>query len=300
MIGIGLYLSKSCVSCFVLLFFNALAAPEIYTLSLHDALPIYGKEVKGVWITQTGKWGNYVGNTYMEIDDNHHVRKITPHVAPTSLMKSHIADEDTISGYRQKGKEILSRELVADLPEKYDGDREAAIQVSMNAIAHFAGTNLAMLSSGLFLTPFKKGIITKYDLQKSLPHSMHVVRSTLRGSDLWRLVMEIEKNRHFLDQFPLQGMSFRGKIFGQMYYKGIKFDPMSRVVFVNGKEVDPYQEYQIAVLDHYVLVPFFPTLAIVGDNDFLFPQFLREVIGNYLAQKYPLTGSETNSEKYTQ
>ena len=106
--------------------------------------------------------------------------------------------------------------------------------------------------------------------------------------------MEIEKNRHFLDHCPLQGMSFRGKIFGQMHYKGIKFDPMSRVVFVNGKEVDPYQEYQIAVLDHYVLVPFFPTLAIVGDNDFLFPQFLREVIGNYLAKKYPLQGSEVN------
>jgi len=89
-------------------------------------------------------------------------------------------------------------------------------------------------------------------------------------------------------------MSFRGKIFGQMYYKGIKFDPISRVVFVNGKEVDPYREYQIAVLDHYVLVPFFPTLAIVGDNEFLFPKFLREVIGDYLAKKYPLTGSENN------
>lgn len=33
----------------------------------HDLLP-HGKEVKGVWITQTGKWGNYVGNTYMEIN----------------------------------------------------------------------------------------------------------------------------------------------------------------------------------------------------------------------------------------
>ena len=259
----------------------------------HDLLP-HGKKVKNVWITQTGKWGNYVGDTYMEIDDNHHVQKITPHVEPTSLMKSKPDDEETILGYRQKGKEILSHELVADLPEKYDNDREAALQVSMDAIANFAGTKLAMLSSGLFLTPFKKGILTKYDLQRALPHSMHVVRSTLKGSDLWRLIMEIEKNRHFLDQFPLQGMSFRGKIFGQMYYKGIKFDPMSRVVFVNGKEVDPYQEYQIAVLDHYVLVPFFPTLAIVGDNDFLFPQFLREVIGDYLAKKYPLAGSENN------
>ena len=193
-----------------------------------------------------------------------------------------------IQSYRIKGKEILESEKVADLPEKFEGDKMEAIQVSLDAIADFAKTDLAILSSGLFLHPFKAGILTKFDLQHSLPHPMHVVRSTLRGSDLWRLVMEIEKNRHYLDHFPLQGMSFRGKIFGQMYYKGIKVDLAKRIVYVNGKEIDPLKDYQIAGLDHYVLVPFFPTLSIVGENEFLFPQFLREVIGNYLAKKYPL------------
>ena len=259
----------------------------------HDLLP-HGRNVNGVWITQTGKWGHYVGNIHVEIDDKHHIQRISPHIVATSSMREHDDDQKTILGYRERGKEILSQEKVADLPEKYDGDREAAIDVSLDAIADFAGTDLAMLSTGLFLEPFKKGIITKYDLQKILPHSMHVVRSILKGSDLWRLVMEIEKNRHYLDHFPLQGMSFRGKVFGQMHYRGIKFDPLSKAVFVGGKEINPAKEYQIAVLDHYVLVPFFPTLAIVGDNQFLFPQFLREVIGDYLAKKYPIIGSETN------
>lgn len=253
----------------------------------HDLLK-HGEKVNGVWLTQTGKWGNYVGNIHMELDDQHHVQKIVPHVEATSLMKARPNDDEVIESYHKRGQDILMQEQVADLPEKFANDREAAIQISLDAIADFAGTDLAMLSSGLFLDPFKKGILTKYDLQKSLPHSMHVVRSTLKGSDLWRLVMEIEKNRHFLDHFPLQGMSFRGKIFGQMYYKGIKFDPISRVVYVNGQQIDPLKEYEIAVLDHYVLVPFFPTLAIVGDNKFLFPQFLREVVGNYLAEKYPI------------
>lgn len=83
-------------------------------------------------------------------------------------------------------------------------------------------------------------------------------------------------------------MSFRGKIFGQVYYKGIKVDTRNRLVYVNGKEIEPEKEYQIATLDHYVLIPFFPTLSIVGDNEFLFPQFLREVIGDYLAKTYPI------------
>ena len=30
-------------------------------------------------------------------------------------------------------------------------------------------------------------------------------------------------------------------------------------------------------------------IGIVGENEFLFPQFLREVVGKYLAEKYPLT-----------
>lgn len=253
----------------------------------HDLIK-NGEQVNNVWITQTGKWGNYVGDVHMELED-HQVKKIVAQTHPTAAMTEMPKDEVTINSYLEKGKAILEQHRVANLPEKFADDKEAAIQVSLDAIADFAGTDLAMLSSGLFLTPFKEGIVTKYDLQKALPHPMHIVRSTLKGSDLWRLVMEIEKNRHYLDHFPLKGMSFRGKIFGQMYYKGIKVDMPHRIVYINGKEINPEQDYQIAGLDHYVLVPFFPTLAIVGENEFLFPQFLREVIGDYLHSKYPVT-----------
>lgn len=253
----------------------------------HDLIP-NGEKVNNTWITQTGKWGNYVGDIQIEVDDQHHFKKIVPTTVATASMPAMDGDEEIIQSYYDKGKEILESEKVAKLPIKFQDDKDAAIEASLDAISDYAGTDLAMLSSGLFLTPFKSGTLTKYDLQKSLPHPMHVVRSTLKGTDLWRLVMEIEKNRHFLDHFPLQGMSFRGKIFGQVYYKGIHVDTRSRIVYVNGQEVDPDKEYQIATLDHYVLIPFFPTLAIVGDNEFLFPQFLREVVGNYLAKTYPI------------
>lgn len=253
----------------------------------HDLIE-HGEKVGHTWITQTGKWGNYVGDIHLELED-HHVIKVVPRTISTASMPEEPEDKAVIQGYYDEGKRLLSERKVANLPEKFADDKVAAVQVSLDAIADFAKTDLAILSSGLFLTPFKSGIITQYDLQNALPHPMHVVRSTLKGYDLWRLVMEIEKNRHYLDHFPLQGMSFRGKIFGQMYSKGIKVDMRRRVVYVNGHEIDPQKEYKIACLDHYVLVPFFPTLAIVGENEFLFPQFLREVVGKYLAEKYPLT-----------
>ena len=263
----------------------------------HDLIP-NGEKVNQTWITQTGKWGNYVGDIMLEVNDQHQVVKIASTTISTASMPEEAGDEQIIQGYLEQGKQILEQDHVAYLPEKFADDKVAAIQVSLDAIAHFANTDLAMLSSGLFLSPFKAGTLTKFDLQKALPHPMHVVRTKLKGSDLWRLVMEIEKNRHYLDHFPLQGMSFRGKIFGQMYYRGIKVDKLHRIVYVNGQKIDPEKDYQIAGLDHYVLVPFFPTLAIVGENEFLFPQLLREVVGDYLAQKYPINArSEVNDRK---
>ena len=68
-------------------------------------------------------------------------------------------------------------------------------------------------------------------------------------------------------------------------------------MYVNGKEINPNEEYQIAVLDHYVLIPFFPTLAIVGENEFLFPDFLREVVKKYLAKEFPISKSELNDRR---
>ncbi|MDF7638479.1 bifunctional UDP-sugar hydrolase/5'-nucleotidase [Lactobacillus sp. ESL0791] len=263
----------------------------------HDLLR-NGEFDNGTWITQTGKWGNYVGDIHLELDAQHRVKKLVPKVIATATLPALPEDETVVQAYRDRGQKILSKEKVAELPEKFADNRQAAIKISLDAIADFAGTDIAMLSSGLFLTPFKAGILTKCDLQKALPHSMHVVRSTLKGSDLWRLVMEIEKNRHYLDHFHLQGMSFRGKIFGQMQYKGLRFDHHTKKVYVHGKEIDFNQEYRLAVLDHYVLVPFFPTLAIVGRNKFLFPKFLREVIGDYLTKKYPInTGSEEDDRR---
>ncbi|GFZ27341.1 bifunctional metallophosphatase/5'-nucleotidase [Lactobacillus corticis] len=253
----------------------------------HDLLP-KGEKHGHTWITQTGKWGNYVGDIQLELNDRHQVEKIVPTTIPTASMPAQASDEAEIQGYLEKGRQLLMERQVAYLPEKFHDDTEAAVQVSMEAISNFAGTDFAILSSGLFLTPFKAGLITQYDLQQALPHPMHVVKSRLKGSDLWRLVMEIEKNRHYLQKFHLQGMSFRGKIFGEMHYQGIKVDMVRRIVYVNGREIDPDQIYELACLDHYVLVPFFPTLAIVGENEFLFPDFLREVVGKYLAKRYPL------------
>lgn len=253
----------------------------------HDLIP-NGEKVNHTWITQTGKWGGHIGDVEVEIDDQHHVKKIVPKTIAVDKLPPANGDAEFIEKLRNQGTNILKKRKIAKLPREFANDKMVTIRAALDAISDFAGTDTAILNSGLFLDSFKPGILSEAELQYVLPHPMHVVKTRLKGSDVWRMVMEMEKNRHFLQKFPLKGMSFRGKIFGDIVYKGISVDKETRTVYINGEEIDPYKEYEIAVLDHYVLIPFFPTISIMGENEFLFPDYLRTVVGNYLAKKYPL------------
>lgn len=260
----------------------------------HDLL-VKGLKVNQTWITQTGKWGKYIGDIFLELE-NHQIKKVIPKTVAVDNLPELRNDQDFIDDLKRSGQKILEGRLVADLPKKFAQGRETIIQAALEAVSEAAETDIAVLNSGLFLTDVKSGIFTQADLQALLPHPMHVVRSKLLGKDLWRLIMEIEKNRHFLQKFHQVGMSFRGKIFGNIVYKGIKIEPNSRTVYINGKEIDPEKEYVIAVLDHHVLVPFFPTLSIMGENEFLFPDYLKTVVEKYLSKNYPVKRGEESGE----
>lgn len=121
---------------------------------------------------------------------------------------------------------------------------------------------------------------------------MHMIRVTLKGSDLVRMVLEMEKNRHFLRNFPIRGMGFRGKVFGQIVYSGIQYDSMNHSVKWMNQDIDPEKSYSFTTVDHFMFIPFFPTIEIAGKVEFLFPEFIRTVLGNYLAQKYPLSSKK--------
>src|SRR5436853_3703659 len=53
---------------FLLFFFNDTATTEIYTLSLHDALPIFGAAVAGLQPEQPGAGGDGVGRGGHELE----------------------------------------------------------------------------------------------------------------------------------------------------------------------------------------------------------------------------------------
>lgn len=69
----------------------------------------------------------------------------------------------------------------------------AFITVALKALKEAGQTEAAVLNNGLFLADLPEGIINADQLHEALPHPMHLIKVTLKGSDMSRLIREMEK-----------------------------------------------------------------------------------------------------------
>lgn len=262
----------------------------------HHLLPI-GTIIGKTLVTAAQKYGNYIGNIYLTLE-NHQLQTRTAQTVATKSLPHLKTDKKSELEYQRKGEELLKKQLVAKIPyslEASPAGEHPAINLALKALKQVTNTKAAMLNSGLFLSDLPAGIITQNDIHQQLPHAIHLMKTTLSGRELWRFLMEVNKNRNFLRHFSQKGMGFRGKIFGEIILDGVAINENTRQVFYQGQELDPVKKYEIALLDHYLFIPFFPTLQIVGENQLLYPDFLRTVFARYLAQKFPLKVGAKNA-----
>ena len=68
------------------------------------------------------------------------------------------------------------------------------MKMTLEAIKEYAGVEVSLLNTGIILTDLSVGEVTGKDLHECLPHPMNLIRVTLKGKDVKRLVYEIEKN----------------------------------------------------------------------------------------------------------
>lgn len=254
-------------------------------------LLINGQIVNGVQLAAAGKYGQYVGEVHLTVDEHKNIIQKSARAIPTETMMTFIEDEQESQDYLTKGHELLAAKKVAKLPYDLSVDifaEHSFIYEALEAVKYRGQTQGAMLNSGLFLTGLPAGLINQDQLHTALPHPMHLLNVTLKGSDLIRLVLEIEKNRAFLRNYPIRGMGFRGKIFGQVVYSGISYDAVNHQVHWLNQPIDNERRYTFTTVDHFMFVPFFPTIEIAGENEFLFPEFIRSVVGEYLNAHYPI------------
>ena len=254
-------------------------------------LLLHGEIVNQSILAAAEKWGHYVGEITLDLDDHKVVNKKAKVIKTTDL-KEEQSDKAEIEGYETRGEQLLAKNKLARIPTEMTTNlvgHSRLVNEGLHALMQKAGTQAAILNSGLFLTNLPAGIVDRNQLHKMLPHSMHVMKVTLDGYNLWRLVQEMQKNRNFLVKFPQKGMGFRGKYFGLLHYGGLRFDENSGQLLFHEEPVSPLKTYEVAMPDHYLFIPFFPTLDIIGNNEILYDQSLRDVFGDYLAKNYPLT-----------
>ncbi|MDT2598013.1 bifunctional UDP-sugar hydrolase/5'-nucleotidase [Enterococcus dongliensis] len=250
-----------------------------------------GEKIGNVQLAAAGKYGYYVGEVHVTVDAEHRIQKTSARTFPTEKMLALPEDQEEIDGYLQEGHQLLAAKKVADLPFALRIDLQEEhpmINYALAAVKEAAKTEAAILNSGLFLKDIPAGLVDQDQLHTALPHPMHLIKVTLDGNNLIRLILEMEKNRHFLINFPVMGMGFRGKVFGHLVYDGIAYDHVNHQVRWLGELVDPELDYTIATIDHFMFVPFFPTIEIASRYEFLFPDFIRSVLGDYLHTHYPI------------
>jgi 2',3'-cyclic-nucleotide 2'-phosphodiesterase (5'-nucleotidase family) len=255
----------------------------------HHLLP-QGEWDEQALLCAAGKWGEYVGRVDLEIS-NHQLTSAKAQVIATDELPEAVGDQNEIANYQQTGENLLQQFKVAWLPKELHasliGSSELT-RIGLKSVEKLTKTQLAILNGGLFLGDLPQGIITRNDLHRVLPHPMRIVKVRLNGYNFWRLIREMEKNRNHLRRAFVKGNGFRGKIFGELVYGGISYDPVSKEVFANQQPLDLGKDYEIGMVDNFIYCPYFPTLEIAGHATYWGDRFLRDVIGDYLAQEYPI------------
>lgn len=249
----------------------------------HHVLP-EGERIGSTLLAAAGRHGDHVGEVTLTFSDAGLETKAIVH--PVGEMARLFEDGSEIKAYQTLGDDKLSHEVVAEMPRTYTTgvhDENRVIDLGLAAIKEATQTEIAMLSTGLFLTDLPAGMVTKKTLHDMLPHAIHPMRTTLLGRDLIRLAQEVDKNKAFLRMHRQKGMGFRGREFGTIVFDGLTWH--DNHYYVHDEPIDLERPYQIGSLDHYLFVPYFPTLEIAGENEMMYDQVLRETFGSYLKNK---------------
>jgi 5'-nucleotidase/UDP-sugar diphosphatase len=124
-----------------------------------------------------------------------------------------------------------------------------------------AGAEVAIINGGSIRTSISRGIITRKDIYKALPHRDYIVAFRLNGAGI-RAALE-----HGISELPGAAGKFP-QVSGLSFTYDIKAPPGRRVqkIFLDGRELDNHKEYIVATNDF---------LAAGGDGFRMFSEALK-------------------------
>lgn len=246
----------------------------------HHLLP-HGKIVNGTLLAAAGRYGNHVGDITLTLR-NHQIVSQQAQVTPTYEMAEADDDYSAVHGWLQTGQSLLKQRIVTHLPRDISADEQS--YDALRALKAYFNVPIAMVSTGMFVDELPAGELSDYELLESMPHAINPMVMTLSGDEISQLVTTISDQQAELATLPVKGSGFRGKVFGYMRFSGLDRDRHGQI-WLDGHKLEPARQYQIATLDHYKWVPFFPVIqqaSVTIAQDLL----LRELMGQYYQAKY--------------
>lgn len=247
----------------------------------------------GEWVGQTlltggGKFGQYLGELTLTIENGRVIDTVEVLHTVQELPETG-RELSRSSQLFHDGKDMLKRQSIALLPKDFKKDwrhDNQMVQLALAAITDFSDIPIGVLSTGLFLADFHKGLLTRNELHEGLPHPMHLNTCTLKGVDFYQLIKNFERQQDSLKDLPIKGNGFRGQVFGRLVYRGIEVLPKEDDIRILGKSLVEANDYTFVSVDHLRFVRFFSQIEEAGVNQILYPYFFRDIVGMYLQNQW--------------
>ncbi|MCD8505646.1 MAG: 5'-nucleotidase C-terminal domain-containing protein, partial [Alkalibacterium thalassium] len=181
--------------------------------------------IEGTLIAGAGKFGTHIGKITLEYGKDNQIL-MTAEVIDVRSQVDPVPDEhvDMNELYRI-GNRMLEHEVLGELKQPLNKEQVAEpnlISLTLAAMTSLSDTTIGVVNTGLFLESLPKGLINRRQLHEALPHPMRVVEVSMDGGSLKRLLNQMEQQKEKLKMLPVKGYGFRGKIFGSLYFQGIK------------------------------------------------------------------------------
>lgn len=246
-----------------------------------------GKIVKGTRIVQAGKFGHYIGQIMLEIDDaTKQIVHCEMGVIDVGQKEESEETRRLLNELEHKAGEILKKEVVylpEPLPVHWFRESKGALFLA-DAVREWCGAKMSMVNSGVLLETIPKGKITIGDIHRICPHPINPCVVTIQGNQLKETIQHAFTEE--MKRLQLKGYGFRGKVLGYMAFSGIEVevkrmaDGLEHVtnVMFNGKPLEPHKYYELATLDMFTFGMLYPAIANSPKKEYFMPELLRDVL----------------------
>lgn len=261
--------------------------PLILGAHTHHAL-LEGELTAGTMLAGAGQFGNWIGEVI--ITKVHGKLQVeSAKLLDVGYDISPVPNEQKqVAGYLERGHQLLNENKIAKIPMslKHNWTKQTKLaDVTLDAIADFAGTDAAIINAGLLMKDIESGVVTADHFHQTYPHPIRVMHCKIKGKHLIEFAHELNEIDDKMIHQPVQGFGFRGKVFGKLCFKGLSIDgPQVRWL---DQAIEMEKDYEIATIDYFSFLPFFNKLNTYSTQQVLFPDFIRTVVSNYFAKNYP-------------